>query len=158
MLKFLKIRLARTSSTYPGPNTATEMATPIEPMIGTRTAGSTAPLPSSRRTVVPIIGTKRGRGHAYAEAFAARFLAWLADQPEATMMLPDEVVIEMAAKQFAPAAGMPMPPPRNLLSVLKRTPGVQVKPNVRVRDGRGDVIGKTTMYLLVPAGKPRIAA
>lgn len=100
-------------------------------------------------TVVPIIGTKHGRGHSHAAAFAAEFLAWLADQPEATMMLPDEVVIDMAANQFAPVAGMPMPPSRNLLSALKRSPGVRVKPNVRVRDARGDVIGKTTMYVLI---------
>jgi hypothetical protein len=35
-----------------------------------------------------------------------------------------------------------------------------VKPNVRVRDARGDVIGKTTMYMLqaTPEGPQRLAA
>jgi hypothetical protein len=123
-------------------------ASPHWPMIGREDPVTARLRPLAPTTVVPIVGSKHGRGRPYAEAFAASFLDWLKDQTPSSALLSVEMIISMAATKFAPTAGMPMPPTRNLLGALKRSPGVRVKRDVRVRDARGDVIGKTTMYKL----------
>ena len=89
----------------------------------------------------PKIGIQRGP--AYAEHYAAEFIAWVRRSTGRTICLTVDDLLLISKCQFSEPLGIPRPPDRGLLSAIKRMTGIVVRHDVRGQKPDGS---KTTVY------------
>lgn len=82
-----------------------------------------------------------------AAAAAAAFLRW-ARNNDLCREWPVDAIWFLASEDFAPAAGLALPPRRVFLGALQRQNGVTVVYDRRVYGRTGRVLAKTTFYTL----------
>lgn len=102
--------------------------------------------PSSSRKAQRSAGTRKGM--AFADDFAAAYVAWVRHEGRAGEWPVDDV-LRMAC-EFADKCRREMPVARNFLQSLKRQRGVVVRADRRIYNSAGTPIGKTTFYELSP--------